>query len=50
MPRSEILSDAQGLGICATARHALGRRIGQRRVQAQYAHPDTALMLGGAGL
>lgn len=50
MPRAEILSDAQGLGICAPARHALGRRIGQRRVQAQYAHPDSALMISGAGL
>lgn len=39
MPRAAILRDAEGLGICATARIALGRRIGQSRVRAQYADP-----------
>lgn len=41
MPRAEILQDAEKLGICKTARHALGRRIGQGRVRAEYAHPDS---------
>lgn len=40
MPRAEVLEDAEGLGLCATARAVLGRRIGQRRVRAQYAMPE----------